>query len=163
MSVTKSKPKISFVEYTSDFLDLSWDWLNDPEIKSLTMTPDFSREDQINFFNKLSSRTDYQISGIVVNGERAGACGLKHIKNGEAEFWCYLGLKRYWGRGLGADILQHAEKECAKLCVTLLHLKVSNSNSRAFKSYEKNGFVANFRSDDYTHMSKNISLKVHGG
>lgn len=156
------KPTITFVEYTEDFLDMSWDWLNDPEIKSLTMTPDFSREDQIIFFNKLPTRTDYQISGIVVNGERAGACGLKHIKNGDAEFWCYLGLKKYWGLGLGVDIMLHAEMECVKLGVTRLHLKVSNSNPRAFKSYVKNGFIVESQTADYTLMKKNISLKPHG-
>jgi len=154
--------RIEFVEYTEAFLDLSWEWLNDPEIKSLTMTPDFSREDQISFFNKLPSRTDYQISGIVVNGERAGACGLKHIQNGEAEFWCYLGLKKYWGLGLGADIMQNAEMECRKLGVTLLRLKVSNSNPRAFKSYEKNGFAVDTQASDFILMSKNLSVKTHG-
>jgi RimJ/RimL family protein N-acetyltransferase len=150
--------RIEFVKYTEDFLDLSWEWLNDPQIKSLTMTPDFSREDQRNYFNKLPTRIDYQISGIVVNGQPAGACGLKNIKNGEAEFWCYIGIKKYWGLGLGAHILQNEEKRCQLLKVTILKLKVSNSNPRAFKLYERNGFQVKSKTIDYTLMAKNLLL-----
>ena len=47
--------QVAFVEYTEEFLDLSWEWLNDPEIKLLTMTPDFSREDQRAFFFQITS------------------------------------------------------------------------------------------------------------
>lgn len=49
---------VDFVEYSIEFLELSWEWLNDSEIKSLTMTPDFTREEQIVFFRKLPFRQD---------------------------------------------------------------------------------------------------------
>ena len=39
---------LSLVEYTEEFLELSWLWLSDPEIKELTMTPDFTKKEQLN-------------------------------------------------------------------------------------------------------------------
>lgn len=148
---------VDFVEYTEEFLDLSLAWLNDPEIKSLTMAPVFSKEDQVDFFRKLPLRVDYKISGIMVNGERAGACGLKNIKNGEGEFWCYLGLKKYWGAGVGREIVQYIESESKKNNVSRLFLKVSKSNLRAIKAYEKNGFTVAGEYSAYFVMAKNLT------
>lgn len=148
--------KIDFVTYTEEFLNLSWVWLNDPEIKALTLTPDFTKHDQVDFFKKLPLRVDYKISGIVVNSERAGACGLKNIKNGEAEFWCYLGLKKYWGAGLGRFIVEHAESESKKFNVSSLYLKVGKSNLRAIKAYEKNGFNVDSDNPEYFVMVKSV-------
>jgi RimJ/RimL family protein N-acetyltransferase len=148
--------KIDFVTYTEDFLNLSWVWLNDPEIKALTLTPDFSKEEQVDFYKKLPLRVDYKISGIMVNAERAGACGLKNIKNDEAEFWCYLGLKKYWGAGLGHSIVQYVEFESKKLNISNLYLKVGKSNIRAIKTYEKNGFNVAIDHSEYFVMTKSI-------
>lgn len=147
---------INFVAYTEEFLNLSWDWLHDPEIKALTLTPDFSKEEQFDFFTKLPFREDYKISGIVVNGERAGACGLKNIKTGEAEFWCYLGLKKYWGAGLGCSIIQYVESESKKFNIASLYLKVGKLNIRAIKAYEKNGFKVAGIYSEYFLMTKSI-------
>lgn len=47
--VFKDYSKISLKLYNEDFLEKSWEWLNDEELKYLTMTPDFTRKDQ-NFF-----------------------------------------------------------------------------------------------------------------
>lgn len=149
-------PRIVFVEYTEEFLALSWAWLNDPEIKALTMTPDFSREAQLNFFRKLPFRPDYKIFGIIVNDEKSGACGLKNMTNAEAELWCYLGLKKYWGMGLGGPIIQHIENESKKLNISKLYLKVTRLNPRAAKAYEKSGFCIDSEFPEYIQMSKCI-------
>lgn len=148
--------KIDFVEYTKDFLDLSWEWLNDPEIKVLTMTPDFTMEEQDIFFNNLPRRTDYKISGILINGAKAGACGLKNIKDREAELWCYIGLKQYWGAGLSRFIIEHIQAESNMLNISCLYLKVSRLNIRAIKVYEKNGFSKVSEFPQYFLMSKQI-------
>ena len=42
--------KIKFVEYNEIFLEKSWEWLNNKEIKYLTCTPDFTKEQQKNGF-----------------------------------------------------------------------------------------------------------------
>ena len=39
-------PEVEFLPYDEAFLSLSWNWLTDPEIKALTMTPDFDRAAQ---------------------------------------------------------------------------------------------------------------------
>ncbi len=148
--------KIVFVKYTEDFLSLSWTWLNDPEIKTLTMTANFSREDQINFFKQLPLRSDYKIFGIIVNDEKSGACGMKNINNGEAELWCYLGLKKYWGMGLSNFIIQKIENESKKLKISKLYLKVTKLNLRAIKAYEKNGFRVDNQFSETIRMSKQI-------
>ncbi len=149
-------PRIVFVEYTKDYLDLSWSWLNDPEIKALTMTPNFSREDQLNFFNQLPFRSDFKIFGIMVNNEMSGACGLKNITNTEAELWCYLGIKKYWGLGLGTPIIQYIENIGKKIDIPKLYLKVAKFNYRAIKTYEKNGFCVDCEFPDYIQMLKHI-------
>ena len=46
----------ALVDYNIIFLDKSWYWLNDPEIKALTMTPDFSKEDQASYFKSLPKK-----------------------------------------------------------------------------------------------------------
>ncbi len=39
---------IQLVKYDIDFLNLSWKWLNDSDLKQLTDTPDFSKNQQKN-------------------------------------------------------------------------------------------------------------------
>ena len=70
---------IKLVEYTKKYLDLSWDWLNDPEIKKMTNTPDFNKKEQLVFFNNLKNKNNYYIYGIEIEGVAVGACGLKSI------------------------------------------------------------------------------------
>lgn len=153
--------RVEFVPYSSEFLNLSWEWLNDPEIKSLTMTPDFSYDDQISFFHGLPFRSDYKIFGIVVNEEKAGACGLKNIRHNEGELWCYLGLKKYWGLGLSAKILQFIEQESQKIGISILYLKVSKLNLRAISAYKKNGYTIIQEYPSYFMMSKDLTDVPH--
>ena len=60
-----SRSKTEFVAYDESFLNLSWEWLNDSEIKQMTLTPDMTREGQRKWFENLNSRNDYHIWGIV--------------------------------------------------------------------------------------------------
>jgi hypothetical protein len=47
------------VRYDERLLEHSWAWLQDPEIKRLTDTPDFTRTAQRSWFESLGGRTDY--------------------------------------------------------------------------------------------------------
>ena len=91
---------IDFVEYDTTFLNLSWDWLNDPEIKFLTDTPDFSRDQQLSWFEGLKNRSDYKVWGIRIGAERIGVCGLKNITNSSAEYFGYIADKSFWAKDL---------------------------------------------------------------
>ena len=83
--------------YNRVYLDLSWDWLRDPEIKALTLTPDFTREQQQAFFDALPRRADYKVWGVASDeGEKIGAAGIKHIDGQDGEFWCYIGERTWW-------------------------------------------------------------------
>lgn len=133
--------QLAFVPYSREFLARSWEWLNDPETKTLTLTPDFTKEQQEAFYETLSSRTDYLIWGIALAGRPIGSCGLKHITETEAEYWGYIGEKQYWGRGLGGQIVEHCEEVARTMGLRGLYLHVGVDNARAKKLYEKCGFV----------------------
>lgn len=147
---------LKLVNYTKEFLPLSWKWLNDKEIKRLTMTPDFSKDDQNNFFNSLSSRPNYKIFGIEFSGIKIGACGLKNIEQNRAEYWGYIGEKEYWGKGLGKEILTEMINLAIKEKISSLYLKVEKNNHRAIKLYEKFGFRNKIEENNYFVMDKNI-------
>jgi RimJ/RimL family protein N-acetyltransferase len=131
---------LQLVDYDRTYLDRSYDWLRDPETKALTMTPDFSRDDQSTFFAKLPSRTDYKVWGVAVDGHPAGATGIKHITGSDGEYWGYLGEKNLWGRGLGATMLAAVEDKAQGLRLYRLHLHVSPDNERAIRLYRRAGY-----------------------
>lgn len=145
---------LEFCVYTEDFLQPSWEWLNDPEIKKLTMTPDFTKEDQQIFFRSIPKRNNYKIFGISLFGEKIGVCGLKNISEASGEYWGYIGNKSCWGRGYGKEILNYITDFAVKLKLESLHLKVSKENLRAISLYEKNGFLKKQEFDDYLVMER---------
>lgn len=145
---------IKLIEYDKDFLNLSWLWLNDSETKSLTMTPDFTRQEQAEFFNNIKKRHNYKIWGISYDNEKIGACGLKNITSGNAELWCYIGEKKYWGTGLGKDIIKNIENESKKIGIKLLSLTVSKENNRALSLYLRNGFIEKMITSNTIEMEK---------
>jgi len=133
--------KLSLGLYDEGFLECSWKWLNDPEIKTLTMTPDFSKVDQIKFFKSISSREDYKIWGLLLNGVRkVGACGLKNICENSAEYWGYIGEKDIWGKGIGCQMMSLVNAQAHDMGLQSLYLKVSRGNLRAIALYTKYGY-----------------------
>jgi len=123
-------------------LELSWEWLNDPEIRRLTMTRVFTRNEQMEFFDNLQERKDYIAWGIMLNeNEIVGAAGLKNYRGGLAEYWGYIGKRQYWGKGLGPHLIAAVEKKARALGFSDLDLKVGADNKRAISLYEKAGFV----------------------
>lgn len=77
---------IKLVNYSKIFLELSWDWLSDPEIRVLTNTPIFTKNEQRKWFDSLKNRKDYIIWGIQVDNTPIGACGLKILQIKIANF-----------------------------------------------------------------------------
>ena len=132
---------VTLVLYTEKYLDYSWMWLNDEEIKRLTNTPDFTRNDQKIWFEMIKIRTDYKIWAIDFENIHIGACGLKNITDKDCEYWGYIGEKDYWGRGIGTCILHGLISYAKKLKLTSIWLVVLKENQRAIKLYSKFGFV----------------------
>lgn len=134
-------PCLTLIAYDKNCLDLSWQWLNDPEVRELTMTPIFSREDQEYFFKNLPFRPDYAIWGVMLNGnEIIGAAGLKNHRGTLAEYWGYIGEKRYWNKGFGQILIEAIEDKARVFGFSDLDLKVAATNFRAIRLYEKAGF-----------------------
>jgi RimJ/RimL family protein N-acetyltransferase len=148
--------EIKLVDYTADYLELSWKWLNDPEIKALTNTPDFSPDQQVEWFNSLASKQDYFIKGIEFSNSKIGVCGLKNITQSDAEYWGYIGDKQYWRKGIGTLILLEMEKKAKELGVKTVWLNVLINNANAIQLYSKNGYLVESVNERTQKMRKTI-------
>lgn len=132
---------LQIVDYTRDFLEKSWVWLNDPEIKRITNTPDFSKEEQERWFEKLNQEKRYKIWGISYDGINIGAFGIKNIENGIGEYWGYIGEKEYWGKGIGRLVVREAITYARRFGLHRLYLRVMKINNRAIRLYQRMNFV----------------------
>ncbi len=130
----------TLVKYTESFLEHSYRWLNNKEIKRLTNTPDLNREGQKKWYESIKERTDYKIWGINFDSRHIGACGLKNITNEDCEYWGYIGEKRHWGKGLGSCILFRLINYAKNSNMSSIWLKVLKENQRAINLYSKFGF-----------------------
>ena len=135
------KYMLTFTAYDEHFLAMSWNWLNDPEIKHLTDTPSFTEEDQAAWFQGLRMRTDYKVWGMQLGERKIGVVGLKNICKVSAEVVGFIGEKDLWGRGLGAEMLAYAETQGAALGISVILAKVMADNSRAYRLFKSAGFV----------------------
>lgn len=132
--------KIELVPYSPLFLDLSWKWLNDPEIYQLTNTSAFSKMHQKNWFNSLVYKKNYKIWGINYDQIPIGACGLKNITVNDCEYWGYIGEKKYWGLGIGTTVLNLLLDYAKSQNKITVWLSVLNHNEKAMNLYSKRGF-----------------------
>lgn len=148
---------ITLEVYDEHFLGLSWIWLNDPEIKQLTNSINFTKKEQFIWYNNLSEKSDYLIWGVKINNFPIGVCGIKKIKNHNAEYWGYIGEKEYWGKGIGRQIINKIESKALELNIKTLNLKVIKSNQRAIALYLKMGFQICGNNENELEMTKQIS------
>jgi RimJ/RimL family protein N-acetyltransferase len=134
--------KLQLVAFSRTFLEHSYHWLKDPEIKALTMAPDFSREQQEHFYETLPSREDYWIKGINYEDRPAGACGLRQIdkQKQEAEYFAYLGDKSLWDKKLGPEIFEQTLVETQDINLKKVYVWVHAQNPRALKHFANLGF-----------------------
>ena len=131
---------IDFVDFDSNFLALSWKWLNDPEIRILTSTPEITLEGQLKWFNGLNVRTDYKVWGMSCDGTKIGVAGLKKITESDAEYFGYIGVKEFWNKGLSSAIFSFILDYARMTGIGRLWLTVSKENKRAINAYQKAGF-----------------------
>ncbi|WP_053007636.1 GNAT family N-acetyltransferase [Pragia fontium] len=148
--------KVKLVIYDREFLELSYDWLNNTELRAFTLSPEVTREEQNIFFTSLEKRSDYKIWGIEYNNVKIGACGFKYIKSEQAELWCYIGNSSFWGKGLGRYILNEMFRRSKSLNINEIYLHVSKYNIRAIKLYESCGFLKIKEENDLVLMEKNM-------
>jgi RimJ/RimL family protein N-acetyltransferase len=132
--------QVTFLPFDTPFLELTWQWLQNPELRYLTDTPSFSEEDQQRWFASLEDRADYLIWGVMVAHDPVGVVGLKNVCGPAAELFCYIGNHDFMGKGVGQAMIAHAFKESARRSVRMLYLKVLLDNARAQKAYIRAGF-----------------------
>jgi len=132
--------KIELVTYSEIFLELSWLWLNDNEIKQLINTSSFTRNEQRKWFETLKDREDYKIWGIDIDHIHVGVCGLKNITKYDCEYWGYIGEKEFWGKGIGSFIMKSLIEYSKNQELESIWLTVIESNIRAIGLYTKYGF-----------------------
>ncbi|QFS45351.1 GNAT family N-acetyltransferase [Nostoc sphaeroides] len=144
------------VTFDKTFLEHSWVWLQDEEIRDLTMTPNFSKEQQINWFNSLKQRYDYLIWGIQFQGNPVGAFGIKNIRSNSGEYWGYIGNKSYWGKGIGKWMINTSIEYASKNDIECLYLRTNYQNTRAINLYLKTGFIISSIEDSVLWMKRYV-------
>jgi RimJ/RimL family protein N-acetyltransferase len=132
---------VQAVRFDERFLEASSKWLQDDEIRRLTLSSHFSKERQLAWYAGLAERADYLIWGIEHSGEPIGVFGLKNLDGRSAEYWGYIGNKAYWGRGIGRWMIKKAIYYARNRGLTRLYLKVSRENTRAVRLYLGAGFI----------------------
>ncbi|MVN78984.1 GNAT family N-acetyltransferase [Hymenobacter sp. HMF4947] len=142
--------------FDKNVLDLSFTWLNDPELQSLIASSSVNREAQNKWFEKLSTRTDLLIFSIIYNQTPIGVMGLKNIAYNEGEYWGYIGDKAYWGKGIGSWMMEEIAQSAKHIGITKIYLKVLHDNIRAINLYKKSGFSVSDKDSTFTFMEKKI-------
>lgn len=143
-------------EFDEGFLKLSWKWINDPVIKELISASVITKEEQNKWFKEIRKQNDYLIWGIVADKTPIGVCGLKKITGNDCEYWGYIGEKKYWGKGLGVQMMVLMENEAREKELKSIWLQVNKSNIRATKLYEKMGYKVEDISNSKLIMRKII-------
>lgn len=146
--------EIVFKEFNEVFLELSWKWLNDPEIKSLTNTSDFTKEQQRNWFTSLSNLKNYYIWGVEVDSVPIGACGLKNCTKVGCESWMYIGEKQYWEKGIGNQIKLLIEEKAREIDKASIWTKINKGNTRSISLNKKHGYSIESETNSFVVMRK---------
>lgn len=148
---------IKLEKYTKNYLVNSSIWLNDPEIKFLTNTPDFSEEDQKKWFEGLEQKIDYKIWGVSFDSIPIGVFGIKNINLNDksGEYWGYIGEEQYRNKGLGKTIMNNLlEIAQTELKLEKIFLKVLLENVVAISFYRKFDFLEISRENGIITMLK---------
>lgn len=159
---SRADQEVRRVEFDECYLEHSWRWLNDPEVRRLTNTPTFSQDDQRRWFEGLSGRDDYVIWGIEVGGKPVGAFGLKNITSESAEFFGYVGEREYWGRGIAQWGIRIMEEEARLRGAARFYLRMISERERGRKAYLRLGFHVVGEQDGSVLLEKVLDSGANG-
>lgn len=141
--------------FSTTFLEKSFYWCNDPVIQELIDGSPVKKEDQEKWYESLPTRKDYKIWGLSCNGVPIGSCGLKDINDISAEYFGYIGEKKYWG-GLGTKLVSLVEEEVKIMNLSRIYLKVLLSNARAKHLYEKLLYIEYRKDEKFAYYYKDL-------
>lgn len=134
-------PTLRAVRYDERFLERSWEWFQDEELRRLTMAPVFTREGQREWFERLPHRDDYLIWGVEADGVPIGAFGYRGVADGKGEYFSFIGEKAYWGGGIGTWMMTTAVDLGRERGLRRLMTKVSRENERARRLSLRCGYL----------------------
>lgn len=146
--------EIEFTEFDREVLEKSREWLKDPELKALTITPDFDVVSQEKWFESLKNRTDYYIASVSQNGTPVGVYGLKHITDVDAEIFGYLGSKDLWGKTIGVQAVQEMIRIAKSKNLESIYCIMLKENKRVIRLCSRFGFEIEKEVSDETIMMR---------
>ncbi|MDD4777198.1 MAG: GNAT family N-acetyltransferase [Fermentimonas sp.] len=140
--------KVQYKEYDRIILEKSWEWLNDPEIKKIMNVTDMNKEAQEEWFRSLKDRKDYFVVGVWRDEEPIGVIGIKNINGTDGEIFGYIGEKKYWGKAIGADMMQATLDNARDLGLSSVYANMRRDNALSYKLHRRFGFVKELDVDD---------------
>ncbi len=146
--------EVEFREFDREALEKSWKWLNDPQLKSLTMTPDFDQESQEKWFESLKTRTDYYLKAGWYNGVPIAVHGLKHITGTDGEVFGYIGEKELWGKTAAIQMMQDIIDYAKSRNLESLYCITLKENKRTYRLCRRFGFETEKEVSDDTIMMR---------
>ena len=132
------------------YIDLFLKWFNDPEITQyLTMYKPLTRDWEEEWFDALKHKEDAVYFSIqVIKEEKSdiiiGNCAIQNINSKNRAAFCgiTIGEKKYQNKGYCTEAMEMlVEYGFNTLNLNRIELSVYDFNSRAFKTYQKVGFV----------------------
>ncbi|NVM46210.1 MAG: GNAT family N-acetyltransferase [Candidatus Lokiarchaeota archaeon] len=142
--------RIKFAPLDRKHIDKFLKWFNDPEITQyLMMYKPLTRDWEEEWFNALKNREDTVHFSIVLLDEDdpekiIGNCAIHNInpKNRACSCGITIGEKEYQSKGYGAEAMEMLiEYGFNTLNMNRIELTVYDFNTRAYKTYQKVGFV----------------------
>lgn len=140
--------EVEIKEFDRKTFEKTCEWLNDPELRELTLTPHLDREAQEKWFEGLKDRKDYYICSVWRDGEPIATFGIKHITDTDGEIWGYIGEKKYWGKAIGMDMFEYVIGYAKSRNLQSLYMKSLKSNYYSIKISKRFGFEIEKELDD---------------
>lgn len=142
--------EVEFKEFTREVLEKTWEWLNDPQMRELTATPEFDKESQEKWFESLKTRKDYFIRSCWYKDKVIGVVGLKHLTDKHGEIFGYLGEKEFWGKTIGVQGMEYIIDYARSINLECIYSVVLKSNISSYKLDLRLGFVKDKYIDENT-------------
>jgi UDP-4-amino-4,6-dideoxy-N-acetyl-beta-L-altrosamine N-acetyltransferase len=142
--------RIKFAPLDRKHIDLFLKWFNDPEITQyLLMYKPLTRDWEEEWFNALKNKDDSIYFSILLIDQEdpekiIGNCAIHDIdsKNRSCSCGITIGEKEYHGKGYGTEAMESlVEYGFNTLNMNRIELTVFEFNNRAYKTYQKVGFV----------------------
>ena len=136
------KKIITIKPFKKSHIKETFAWVKDEELQKLFMMREKPTwENHVKYFNKILNDNTQKVFAIYYDDMHVGNCGLKNITQRDAEFWIYLGNKKFKHKGIGTfatNLLLDMGFNYLNLDTIYLH--VANFNIFAINMYKNIGF-----------------------